>query len=134
MPTNSRPGGMGGLPALVSRGRQAAPATRPTGVSVLGGGRSGSGGGSGSGSGAGPGLGRVGSVGIGLILTVIAVVWLLSGIYIIGEGTRGVVLRFGKYVDTTMPGPHWRIPYPVEQVEDRFFGVHLEVSSRLLAI
>ncbi len=81
--------------------------------SILGGsGRGGSGGGSGSG----PGLGRVGSVGIGLILLVIAVVWLLSGIYIIDEGKRGVVLRFGKYIDTTMPGPHWRIPYPIDQV------------------
>ena len=83
--------------------------------SILGGtGRGGSGGGSGSGPGL--GLGRVGSVGIGLILSVIAVVWLLSGIYIIDEGKRGVVLRFGKYVDTTMPGPHWRIPYPIDQV------------------
>jgi len=26
-------------------------------------------------------------------------------------------LRFGKYVDTTQPGPHWHIPYPIEAVE-----------------
>lgn len=85
--------------------------------SILGGGRGGSGGGSGSGSGSGSGPGRAGSIGLGLIISVIAVVWLLSGIYIVNEGTRGVVLRFGQYVDTTMPGPHWRIPYPIEQVE-----------------
>ncbi|MEE8428217.1 MAG: FtsH protease activity modulator HflK [Gammaproteobacteria bacterium] len=78
--------------------------------SILGGsGRGGSGGGSGP--------GRIGSIGLGLIVSIIAVVWLLSGIYIIDEGKRGVELRFGKYLDTTMPGPHWHIPYPIDQVE-----------------
>jgi membrane protease subunit HflK len=28
-----------------------------------------------------------------------------------------VVLRFGKYVETTMPGPSWHFPYPFETVE-----------------
>jgi membrane protease subunit HflK len=41
--------------------------------------------------------------------------WLLSGIYIVDEGKRGVVLRFGRYVDTTLPGPHWRLPFPFER-------------------
>lgn len=56
-------------------------------------------------------------IGLGLIILVAAVVWMLSGIYIIDEGKRGVVLRFGKFTGITMPGPHWRIPYPVEDVE-----------------
>ena len=58
-----------------------------------------------------------GRIGIGLILIAALVVWLLSGIYIIDEGKRGVVLRFGKFTQITMPGPHWHIPYPIEQVQ-----------------
>ena len=44
-------------------------------------------------------------------------VWLASGFYIVDASQRGVVLRFGKYVDTTQPGPQWHLPYPVETVE-----------------
>ena len=58
-----------------------------------------------------------GRLGLGLIILIAAVVWLLSGIYIIDEGKRGVVLRFGKFTEITTPGPHWHIPYPVEEVE-----------------
>jgi modulator of FtsH protease HflK len=28
-----------------------------------------------------------------------------------------VVLRLGKYLETTMPGPRWHVPYPIESVE-----------------
>lgn len=71
----------------------------------------GKGGGRGSGSGSGP------SFSIGLLLIVAALVWAASGIYIVDEGKRGVVLRFGKFTDMTTPGPHWHIPFPVETVE-----------------
>lgn len=57
------------------------------------------------------------SFGFGLIFAIIFVVWLLSGIYIIDPAERGVVLRFGAYTETTMPGPHWRMPFPIEKVE-----------------
>ena len=69
--------------------------------------------GGGGGTGAGPGF-----AGLGLVVGIVALVWLFSGIYIVDEGTRGVVLRFGAYSQTTMPGPHWHIPYPIEQVEN----------------
>jgi membrane protease subunit HflK len=55
--------------------------------------------------------------GIGLILGIVALVWLASGIYIVDAGKQGVVMRFGAFSQVTPPGPHWRIPYPVEQVE-----------------
>jgi membrane protease subunit HflK len=58
-----------------------------------------------------------GSFGFGLIALIALIVWLLSGVYIIDAAERGVVLRFGKFVDTTMPGPHWHVPYPFENVE-----------------
>jgi membrane protease subunit HflK len=49
---------------------------------------------------------------IGLILFV----WVATGFYIVDQGSRGVVLRFGKHVETTMPGPRWHMPYPIESV------------------
>ena len=52
----------------------------------------------------------------GVLGGILLVVWLLSGIYIIQPAERGVVLRFGAYAYMTEPGPHWRIPYPIEEV------------------
>jgi membrane protease subunit HflK len=43
--------------------------------------------------------------------------WVSSGFYIVNEGQRGVVLRFGKYIETTQAGLRWHMPYPVEVVE-----------------
>ena len=75
---------------------------------IFGGGRSPRGG---SGAGHGPS-----SIGIVLIIGVLILVWLASGIYIVEPAERGVVLRFGAYSETTEPGPHWHIPFPVEEV------------------
>lgn len=55
--------------------------------------------------------------GVVLVIFLIIGVWLVSGFYIVDEGRRGVVLRLGKYLETTMPGPRWHIPYPIESVE-----------------
>ncbi|MEN3352279.1 MAG: modulator of FtsH protease HflK [Betaproteobacteria bacterium] len=55
--------------------------------------------------------------GVGLLAALVFAVWLASGFYIVPEGQRGVVLRFGKYVETTMPGPRWHLPYPIESAE-----------------
>ena len=62
------------------------------------------------------GRGPGGVGGIGLIVALLIAVWLLSGFYIVTEGKRGVVLRFGKYQQTSMPGIHWHLPYPIEEV------------------
>lgn len=51
---------------------------------------------------------RPGGFSLGFLLIAAAVVWLASGIYIIDPAERGVLLRFGRYIDTTAPGPHWR--------------------------
>jgi len=65
-----------------------------------------------------------------------AVSWLLSGIYIIDQGNRGVVSRFGAYTETTKPGPHWHLPAPIESVnvvnveQQRFIEVGYSDSSR----
>jgi membrane protease subunit HflK len=42
--------------------------------------------------------------------------WLASGFYMVREGERGVVLRFGKLASTSTPGLRWHLPYPVERV------------------
>lgn len=74
------------------------------------------------GAGGGPAGGRPGGGGqlstkiIGVIVGLLAVIWLATGIYIVEPAERGVVMRFGGYIDTTGPGPHWHIPVPFESV------------------
>lgn len=74
------------------------------------------GGGSGSSETPSSGGGKFG-LGFGIIAAIAFVVWILSGIYIVGPAERGAVLRFGAYSETTMPGPHWHLPMPIEKVE-----------------
>ena len=47
---------------------------------------------------------------------VILTIYLLSGIYIVNDGERGVVLQFGEFSTITMPGPHW-VPRIIQKVE-----------------
>lgn len=35
------------------------------------------------------------------------VVWVISGIYVVSPAEEAVILRFGKFVTTQGPGPHW---------------------------
>ncbi|MEO5766659.1 MAG: protease modulator HflK, partial [Casimicrobiaceae bacterium] len=55
--------------------------------------------------------------GVAMLIALVVAVWLASGFYIVDAGRRGVVTRFGKYVETTQPGPRWHLPFPVEAVE-----------------
>ena len=54
---------------------------------------------------------------LGLIMGLLALLWLASGFYIVDTGQRGLVLRFGKYIETTDPGPRWHLPWPIEARE-----------------
>jgi len=75
-------------------------------------------GGSGGGNNNAGGSGRSAmSGGVALALGLAISVWLASGFYIVEEGKRGVELRLGKYSKTTVPGPNWHIPYPIEAQE-----------------
>ena len=56
-------------------------------------------------------------IGIGLIVLIVALVWIASGFYLVDPSQRGVVLRFGKLSEVTGEGPRWHLPYPVEAVE-----------------
>ncbi|MEO1767547.1 FtsH protease activity modulator HflK [Thiobacter aerophilum] len=61
--------------------------------------------------------GQPGFRGAPLLIVLILAIWLGSGFYIVNARERGVVLRFGKFVELTMPGPRWHMPYPIETVE-----------------
>ncbi|MBK6617782.1 MAG: FtsH protease activity modulator HflK [Nitrosomonas sp.] len=65
----------------------------------------------------GEGRGKHGGAGIVVIVVLLAVAWVASGFYIVDEGQRGVVLRFGKHIETTTPGLRWHMPTPIEKVE-----------------
>lgn len=54
---------------------------------------------------------------IGLLIGLLLLLWIGSGFYIVNEGQRGIVLRFGKYVESTQAGLRWHLPYPIEVVE-----------------
>ena len=78
-----------------------------------GGSRQGGGGGGGVG---GKGLRSLGTRGLGIIVALVLVGWGLAGIYIVEPAEEGVILRFGRYHETTGPGPHWA-PYLIDSVE-----------------
>ncbi|GHA66471.1 FtsH protease activity modulator HflK [Photobacterium aphoticum] len=55
------------------------------------------------------------AAGLGVVAVLAAAVWGVSGFYTIGEAERGVVLRFGQYHDTVMPGLNWKATF-IDQV------------------
>lgn len=56
--------------------------------------------------------------GRGIVLALLAVVaiWLASGFYRVQPAEQGVVLMFGKWVQTTQPGLNWFFPAPIGRV------------------
>ena len=61
-----------------------------------------------------PGRGAGGSKPIFLGLIILVIIWVASGLYRVLPDEQGVVLRFGKFVNTTQPGLNYHIPYPIE--------------------
>ncbi len=58
-----------------------------------------------------------GSAGGYILPILFLVAWSITGLYRVDEAERGVVQRFGAYTETTLPGLHWHIPYPIEVVD-----------------
>jgi modulator of FtsH protease HflK len=52
--------------------------------------------------------------GAGTILLALATIWAFTGLYQVDQAERGIILRFGRHVDTTLPGLHWHMPWPIE--------------------
>ena len=63
-----------------------------------------------------PGRGAGGNKPIFLGLIILVIIWIASGLYRVLPDEQGVVLRFGKFVNTTQPGLNYHIPFPVERV------------------
>ncbi len=53
---------------------------------------------------------------VGILGGIIVAIYFLSGVYIVNDGERGVVLQFGKFVSITGPGPHW-VPRVIQKYE-----------------
>jgi modulator of FtsH protease HflK len=75
------------------------------------------GGGGDKGKGKGKAAGSSGNGGPLLVVSIILIGLLAwEMVYRIDPAERGVVMRFGEYVSTLQPGPHIRLPRPIEQV------------------
>lgn len=51
-----------------------------------------------------------------LIAGVLLVGWVSTGFYNVQPDEEGLVLRFGRWVDTTEPGLHYHLPAPINRV------------------
>jgi membrane protease subunit HflK len=51
----------------------------------------------------------------GSVIVLIVAVWIGSGVYRVDAQERAVVLRFGKYLQTTGPGYNWHLPWPIDR-------------------
>ena len=55
--------------------------------------------------------------GLKLVIIIAVIIWMLTGIYIVGPDEQGVVRRFGKLTRVTSSGIHYHWPYPIEAVQ-----------------
>ena len=53
---------------------------------------------------------------IGLVLLIVAVIiFLFTGFYIVDQAEEAVLTRFGKYLTTTEPGLHFKLPFGIDR-------------------
>lgn len=52
-----------------------------------------------------------------VLLLVAFVLWLFTGFYTVQPDEEGVVIRFGKYSRTALPGLNYKLPNPIETVD-----------------
>lgn len=69
----------------------------------------------GGGAGASLGTGMPGF--IKFLPLILLVLWLMSGLFIVDTGKRGLVLRFGEFQTVKEAGWGWHLPKPIEQLE-----------------
>jgi modulator of FtsH protease HflK len=53
---------------------------------------------------------------LGALAVLVLIGWIATGVYSVQPDEQGVVLRLGKWVDTTGPGLHMHLPFPLETV------------------
>lgn len=47
------------------------------------------------------------------LIPLLLAAWLISGLYVVAPGDRGVDLILGRYQAMTLPGLHWHVPWPL---------------------
>ena len=67
-----------------------------------------------------------------LFFVVVFALWGLSGIFIVDPAEQAAILRFGKYIETVGPGPHWiprfissKIVLNVDRVSDYSYSAQM---------
>jgi len=50
------------------------------------------------------------------VIILAVIIFILTGLYTIDPEEVGVIQRFGKYIDTTEPGLHFKIPFGVDKL------------------
>ena len=75
----------------------------------------------------------------GMVILIAFLLWVLSGIFIVDPAEQAAVLRFGKYVETVGPGPHWipriissKIVMNVDRVLDYSYSAQMLTSDENL--
>ena len=68
----------------------------------------------------------------GIVALIALLLWALSGIFIVDPAEQAAILRFGKYVETVGPGPHWiprfissKIVLNVDRVSDYSYSAQM---------
>ena len=51
-----------------------------------------------------------------ILLIILIVIFVLTGFYTVGPDEEAVVIRFGRYVNTTDPGLHFKLPMGIDRV------------------
>ena len=72
------------------------------------------GGGGGDSGDSGGGNAAMRGFGVGTVVVILLLVWAATGTYVVDAAERGIVTRFGQYVETTEPGLRWHLPWPIE--------------------
>jgi membrane protease subunit HflK len=67
--------------------------------------------------------------GIFTIFGILFSIWLTTGFYRVNEGEQAVVLRFGKWVGTTLPGLRYHLPYPIEEIIKKRVSIVNRIDS-----
>ena len=74
-----------------------------------------------------------------MVLLIAFIIWVLSGIFIVDPAEQAAILRFGKYVETVGPGPHWipriissKIIMNVDRVLDYAYSAQMLTSDENL--
>lgn len=74
-----------------------------------------------------------------MVALVVFILWVLSGIFIVDPAEQAAILRFGRYVETVGPGPHWipriissKIVMNVDRVLDYSYSAQMLTSDENL--